>query len=335
MTMALQLLKKDNIYTVKRYTASNKLDWNTFVSKAKNATFLFNRNFMDYHHDRFIDHSVIIFKNEEIYALLPANEVDGKIISHQGLTYGSFILAETGTLLYSLEAFKEMLCYYEKQGISEVEIRNIPTFYNTMPADELAYFLFLAKAEMTKRDVLMVIDTTNKLKFKKNRREGINKAIRNGLKIKTENNFKDFWNKILIPNLENKHGVKPVHTLEEIELLASRFPNAIKQVNVYKDNEIVAGTTVFLTETTIHPQYVSGNATKNAYGSLDLAYDFIINHFDKSKRYFDFNISSENNGKALNSGLLFWKESCGARAYTADTYVIKTANHTQIDLKIL
>lgn len=175
MTMALQLLKKDNIYTVKRYTASNKLDWNTFVSKAKNATFLFNRNFMDYHHDRFIDHSVIIFKNEEIYALLPANEVDGKIISHQGLTYGSFILAETGTLLYSLEAFKEMLCYYEKQGISEVEIRNIPTFYNTMPADELAYFLFLAKAEMTKRDVLMVIDTTNKLKFKKNRREGIDR----------------------------------------------------------------------------------------------------------------------------------------------------------------
>ncbi len=328
-------LKNNNIYTVKRYTESQKELWNAFVENAKNATFLFNRKFMDYHSDRFKDHSVLVFKEEKLYAVLPANEVNGKVISHQGLTYGSFVLAESGKLLYSLEAFKEVLKYYESEGITAIEIRNIPTFYNTMPADELSYFLFLAKAEMVKRDVLMVIDTTNKLKFQKNRREGINKAIRNGLKIKTDGNFKDFWNKILIPNLEQKHGIKPVHTLEEIELLAAKFPEQIKQVNVYKDDEIVAGTTVFLTKTTIHPQYISGNATKNAYGSIDLAYDFIINHFDKSKRYFDFNISSENNGKALNSGLIFWKETCGARAYTADTYVINTANYRSIDLTIL
>jgi hypothetical protein len=204
-----------------------------------------------------------------------------------------------------------------------------------MPSDELSYFLFKAHATLIKRDALMVIDTGNKIKFQKNRREGINKAKRSGLTIAVDDNFEGFWNEILIPNLQKKHSIAPVHSLEEIQTLAAKFPDNIKQVNVYKDNVLVAGTTVFLTKTTIHPQYVSGNSDKNAYGSLDLAYDYIINHFDNSKRYFDFNISSEQNGEALNSGLIFWKESCGARTYVADNYLIDTACYKTLDLHIL
>ncbi len=326
--------KKTSNYTARRYTKADAALWNDFVRTAKNATFLFDRDFMDYHSDRFTDFSVLIFKDDTLYAVLPANVKEGKLISHQGLTYGSFVLQDSAKLLYALEAFKEMLRFLASEMIIILEIRVIPTFYNVMPSDELAYFLFKANATLLKRDVLMVIDNDHKLKFQKNRREGINKAIRNGLKIKIEDTFDDFWNDVLIPNLKNKHGIAPVHSLEEIKLLAARFPANIKQVNVYKDDKVVAGTTVFLTETTIHPQYVSGNADKNSYGSLDLAYDFIINHFKKDKRYFDFNISSEENGKVLNSGLIFWKESCGARTFTADTYEIHTANYKQIDITV-
>jgi len=327
-------IKNTSNYTARRYTDADAELWNDFVSQAKNATFLFHRDFMDYHSDRFTDFSVLVFKDETLYALLPANVKDNKVISHQGLTYGSFVLQDSAKLLYALEAFKAMLGFLASEMIQKLEIRVIPTFYNVMPSDELAYFLFKANATLVKRDVLMVIDNDHKLKFQKNRREGINKAIRNGLKIKVDDNFDDFWNEVLIPNLKNKHGIAPVHSLEEIKMLAGRFPANIKQVNVYKDDKVVAGTTVFLTKTTIHPQYVSGNADKNSFGSLDLAYDFIINHFKKDKRYFDFNISSEENGKVLNSGLIFWKESCGARAFTADTYEIATDAYKHIDLKI-
>jgi hypothetical protein len=261
--------------------------------------------------------------------------VGDKLYSHKGLTYGSLVLSKSAKLLYTFEAFKALLAFLNAKAISTLELRNIPTFYNTMPSDELSYFLFKANATLIKRDALMVIDTSNKIKFQKNRREGINKAKRNGLTIAVDDNFEGFWNEILIPNLQKKHGVAPVHSLEEIQLLATNFPDHIKQVNVYKDNVIVAGTTLFLTKTTIHPQYVSGNSDKNAFGSLDLAYDYIINHFDSSKRYFDFNISSEENGTALNSGLIFWKESCGARTYVADNYLIDTACYKTLDLHIL
>lgn len=322
-------------YRVEKYTKENRLAWDTFISGAKNATFLFARDFMEYHSDRFTDYSLLVYKDDMLYAVLPANIVGDKLYSHKGLTYGSLVLSKSAKLLYTFEAFKALLAFLNAKAISTLELRNIPTFYNTMPSDELSYFLFKANATLIKRDALMVIDTTNKIKFQKNRREGINKAKRNGLTIAVDDNFEGFWTEILIPNLQKKHGIAPVHSLEEIQLLAAKFPDHIKQVNVYKDNVIVAGTTLFLTKTTIHPQYVSGNSDKNAYGSLDLAYDYIINHFDSSKRYFDFNISSEQNGEALNSGLIFWKESCGARTYVADNYLIDTACYKTLDLQIL
>jgi hypothetical protein len=322
-------------YRVEKYTKENRLAWDTFISGAKNATFLFVRDFMEYHSDRFTDYSLLVYKDDMLYALLPANIVGDKLYSHKGLTYGSLVLSKSAKLLYTFEAFKALLAFLNANAISTLELRNIPTFYNTMPSDELSYFLFKANATLIKRDALMVIDTPNKIKFQKNRREGINKAKRNGLTIAVDDNFEGFWTEILIPNLQKKHGIAPVHSLEEIQLLAAKFPDHIKQVNVYKDNVIVAGTTLFLTKTTIHPQYVSGNSDKNAYGSLDLAYDYIINHFDSSKRYFDFNISSEQNGEALNSGLIFWKESCGARTYVADNYLIDTACYKTLDLQIL
>ena len=322
-------------YRVEKYTKENRLAWDTFISEAKNATFLFARDFMEYHSDRFTDYSLLVYKDDLLYAVLPANIVGDKLYSHKGLTYGSLVLSKSAKLLYTFEAFKALLAFLNAKAISTLELRNIPTFYNTMPSDELSYFLFKANATLIKRDALMVIDTSTKIKFQKNRREGINKAKRNGLTIAVDDNFEGFWNEILIPNLQKKHGVAPVHSLEEIQMLAAKFPDHIKQVNVYKDNVIVAGTTLFLTKTTIHPQYVSGNSDKNSFGSLDLAYDYIINHFDSSKRYFDFNISSEENGTALNSGLIFWKESCGARTYVADNYLIDTACYKTLDLHIL
>lgn len=289
---------------------------------------------MEYHSDRFEDFSLMVFKGDVLFAVLPAHVKEATIYSHNGLTYGSFALLESATLLDACEAFKTLLKFLHKQGFEALMLKVIPTFYNTLPSDELAYFLFKANATLLKRDVLMVIDYQNQLRFKKNRREGINKAIRNNLKVTVDKNFEGFWNEILIPNLEKKHGVQPVHTLEEIQLLASRFPENIKQISVYKDDQIVAGTTIFLTKTTVHPQYVSGNLDKNSYGSLDLAYDFAINNFKEDRKYFDFNISSEENGQVLNKGLLFWKETSGARSYTTDNYLVKTASYKQLNLQL-
>lgn len=321
------------MFQVCKYTNSKKADWDNFIATAKNATFLFQREFMDYHNDRFEDFSLMVYKDEKLYAVFPANKNGENVYSHQGLTYGSFVLQDSAKLKSTFIAFKELLKFLFEEGIKKLDIRIIPTFYNSLPSDELEYVLYKAGASLVKRDVILLIDYQNKLRFQKNRREGINKAKRKNLIVKVDGDYEAFWNKILIPNLKEKHNSSPVHSLDEIKLLAARFPNHIKQVNVYQDDKIVAGTTVFLTKKVVHPQYVSANSNKNELGSLDVLYNFIIDHFIAGRNYFSFNTSSEENGKLLNEGLLFWKESCGARPHVFNNYEINTDTYKTLEFE--
>ena len=52
------------MYKVFKYTAENKIEWDHFIATAKNATFLFQRDFMDYHQDRFEDFSLNMVQRE-------------------------------------------------------------------------------------------------------------------------------------------------------------------------------------------------------------------------------------------------------------------------------
>ena len=139
----------------------------------------------------------------------------------------------------------------------------------------------------------------------------------------------------LIPNLEKRFNKKPVHSLAEIEQLHQQFPNQIKQFNVYYKDEIVAGTTIFETKTVAHAQYISATENKQELGSLDVLFHHLIHTVFKEKRYFDFGISNENQGQNINEGLLYWKESFGARTITQDFYSLHTANHNLLDAVLL
>jgi len=95
---------KSTDYSVERYTPARKTDWDAFVRTAKNATFLFHRDYMDYHGDRFVDHSLLIFHGKTLMGLLPANlATDSTLVSHAGLTYGGLMVPYAATLLTELE----------------------------------------------------------------------------------------------------------------------------------------------------------------------------------------------------------------------------------------
>ena len=62
------------MFDIVRYTPEHKTEWNRFVAQSKNGTFLFDRNYMDYHSDRFQDYSLMFYKEGRLYALMPANK---------------------------------------------------------------------------------------------------------------------------------------------------------------------------------------------------------------------------------------------------------------------
>ena len=320
-----------NKYTIKQYESKDYERWNSFVGKAKNGTFLFYRDFMEYHANRFRDYSLIVLDGEKWVAILPANVVGNEVFSHQGLTYGGLVYTEKLKLASVIETFKSILSFLNDNKIEQLQLKLIPSIYHQKPAEELNYALFLAEAKLVRRDSLAVIDLSKPYTISKTRKECIRRGIKNNLVIQEELNFKLFWNEVLEPNLDKKHQAKPVHSLAEIEMLQQKFPSNIRHFNVYQGDKIVAGTTIFISENVAHPQYVSGMDNKNELGSLDFLYHHLITSVFKDKRFFDFGISNEEHGKKLNEGLVFWKESFGASTIVQDFYEVETINFTKLE----
>ncbi|OYU80165.1 MAG: GNAT family N-acetyltransferase [Flavobacterium sp. BFFFF1] len=321
-------------YTVTRFKNADSNAWNDFLPTARNATFLFDRRFMDYHSDRFSDFSIMVFESGQLVALMPANRKADVFYSHQGLTYGGLVYS-TLKLADVIAVFQQILKFLHHEGITKLVYKTLPEIYSEKPSQEMEYAIFLAKADHTRRDVLAVLDLSLKNDLSEVRKRGIKKGEKNQLAIVEDGDFATFWDKILIPNLESRHQASPVHTVEEIELLASRFPKNIRQFNVYHNDEIVAGTTIFVTPHVAHAQYIAANETRSGLGSLDFLFNELIQKVFREKRYFDFGISNEEQGTKLNAGLSYWKESFGASAVVQDFYEIPTGNYRLLDNAII
>jgi hypothetical protein len=281
---------------------------------------------MQYHKDRFEDYSLIVLEGQKWVAVLPANVVGYQVFSHQGLTYGGLVYNEKVKLAAVIEIFKAVLRFLNDNVILKLLFKTLPSIYHQKPSEEVNYALFLANAQLVRRDTLAVLDLTKKNSLTSGRKESVKKGVLNKFEVKEENEFEKFWNEVLIPNLNQKYKAKPVHDLKEIIKLKALFPENIRQFNVYQDGIIVAGTTIFESVSVAHSQYISGHKDKNDMGSLDFLHHYLLTEVFKHKHYFDFGISNENQGRKLNLGLSFWKESFGSSTIVQDFYEVESAN---------
>lgn len=305
---------------IRRYRREDKELWNSFVSKARNATFLFDRNYMDYHADRFDDNSFMFYHKGKLKAVLPANVVGDTLYSHQGLTYGGLLLDKKATVEDVLECFDSLNSWLRENGISKVVYKALPWIYQQYPSQEDLYALtWKCKAQLISRDIASTIVIDNKLKFAESRKSGIRKALSLNIEVGESNDVDGFWH-VLEDNLGNRYNAKPVHTASEMKLLMSRFPNSIKLYVAKMNGEIVGGTLIYVTPQVVHTQYISASVEGKKHGALDLLFDYIINKVYANCRYFDFGKSTEQGGAYLNEPLIFQKEGFGGRGVCYDWY---------------
>ena len=305
---------------IRRYRREDKELWNSFVSKARNATFLFDRNYMDYHADRFEDNSFMFYHKGKLKAVLPANVAGDTLYSHQGLTYGGLLLDKKATVEDVLECFDSLNSWLRENGISKVVYKALPWIYQQYPSQEDLYALtWKCKAQLISRDISSTIVIDNKLKFAESRKSGIRKALSLNIEVGESNDVDGFWH-VLEDNLGNRYNAKPVHTANEMKLLMSRFPNSIKLYVAKMNGEIVGGTLIYVTPQVVHTQYISASVEGKKHGALDLLFDYIINKVYANCRYFDFGKSTEQGGAYLNEPLIFQKEGFGGRGVCYDWY---------------
>ncbi len=309
---------------IRRFTAADSVGWDMFCEQCLQGTMLHSRKFLSYHENRFCDQSLIVSRNKEMVGLLPAavNPHDpSQLVSHPGSTFGGILHRGGLRGETMIEALNLIQHYYLEIGYQSLIYKVTPSFYHRSPAQDDLYALYRLGASKIRCDLSSTIDLTNRLPLIKGRRWGIKKAEKTGVKIVEGRQYLSYFWEILTDNLADKHGASPVHTLKEIQVLAEQFSEEILCVCAELDGSVVAGTVLFVTNQTIHTQYLSSNEMGRDASALDAVIEYCISMGNSAgKRWFDFGISNENNGLVLNDSLYKYKNGFGGGGYTHEFY---------------
>ena len=322
--------------TIRIYNETDFEAWNKLVSESKNGTFLFDRNFMDYHKHKFQDFSLMIYNEKnKLIAIMPAHRIGDELYSHLGLTYGGIIIKKDLRLTVFFEVFSEILKFLFQEGIYFLHWKEVPYFYHSYPSDEWKYLAFVTEAELYRRDMCSVINLKEQFVFSKTVVRYAKNVDKQGFIYRKSEEWDVFWKEILVPELDFYHHVLPAHNLEEIFYLSSKFRDNIHLYTVYSGNEMVGGTVLFIDKNVVHCQYISVKSKFREKKVLDFLFYKLIKEDFKDYDYFDFGISNEENGRKTNMGLLYWKEGFGARGVSQDFYKISTQNFSLIEKMFL
>jgi len=317
-------------WTIEQYDPTMRDLWNRVNAESRNATFLTDRDYMDYHSHRFKDNSIIARKGNKAIVLLPANLTsDGVLHSHQGLTYGGWILPTRHfDCVDMMRLWNVFLEYCESNSIREIDYKPIPNIYAKMPSDEDIYALFRHGGTIRSCNISAAIKLGFNPGFNEMRRRQLKKAP----PIETESvSSEDDYNKyhrILADCLSSRHNAIPVHSASEMFMLAKRFPDNISLWVAKLNGEIHAGCWLFRSRKTVHVQYIASTASGRENNLLTSLFAHLIKlagngYFGPEVEYFDFGTNNENGGLILNENLYRQKASMGASAVAYMRYSLK------------
>jgi hypothetical protein len=298
-------------FAFKPYRPEDLEIWNRFNQASRNGTFLFDRGYMDYHADRFTDASLLIEKEGQLVAMLPASRDGDIVVSHGGLTFGGIILADKTGAADVKTIFEQLKDWWIAAGVTKLIYKPVPHIYHRVPSEEDLYALHRLGAKPTRVDVSTTIQQSARLPLAKGRKHAIGKAKKAGIAVQKSDDYASFW-QMLTQNLADRHAVKPTHSLEEMQLLASRFPQ-IQLYLAYLADQPIAGVVVYDYAQVTHTQYIGLTEIARETGALDALLEHLISEAFVHKPYFNFGISTCNRGLSFNEGLAAQKEMFGGR----------------------
>ena len=308
--------------TVERYEDSMRDEWDELARGARARHFLFERDYLEYHADRFTDASLVVRRGAGLVALLPATLHGEEMVAHGGLTFGSLLSDERLTTADTVDAFGAIVGHARDAGVARLVLKPVPHIYHLAPAEEELYALSVHGARLERRDVSAAVPACSRPAYSTERRRAVRRGRGHDLVLGPSDAIEEFM-ALLGEVLLARHGVEPVHTAAELRLLATRFPAAITLYTATAAHgRVVAGVVVYETPAVAHAQYIAASQEGRELYAQDALFAHLLEDVYRTKPWFDFGISNERDG-SLNGGLMRNKEGFGARAVVHDRYVLE------------
>jgi hypothetical protein len=289
--------------------------WDKFVFTSINGTIFHTRKFLNYHPtNRFIDTSILIYKNNKLVSVLPCCKNNDKYFSHKGATYGGTVFSNEVFNIKDLKTIIDLIFEYYQ---NKIEFRIANTIYFFENTDSLLYLLS-RKTKMSLELAWYIHVDKNiieSIKNVRNKQYLINIVKGNEYSCCLYNDdvsYSDYYN-ILSNNLQNKHNATPTHSLDELIRLKNSLGDKMGLFLVKDINGLIYSGIIFIKVTCMcwYTIYISKNIDTNKPNQTLLLIVSTMQKYAKAENvtYIDFGITTENQGSILNIGLSYYKES--------------------------
>lgn len=318
---------------VRPYSDADAGRWDDLVRESVPGTFLHTRRFLSYHGGRFADRSIVCEDGEGgIAAIMPAALKPGDpacVASHPGATYGGLLCRDK----LRTDAVGEMLGgvieHYRAMGLGSLEYKSVPPHLHDASLQTDVHALRKEGAELVRRDLWNVLDLAAPPAYSSHHRRAIARAEKHEVVVGIDESEAAYgaYHTMLAARLEERHGVSPVHSLEEMLMLKKRFPLdiALWLARDASQSRVLAGCWVFMHSGRVwHTQYIAATQEGRDCCATHLLFDQVIRQARaKAVGFVSFGCSTEDEGRRLNKGLFDFKAGFGAGAVWHDTYRLR------------
>lgn len=310
--------------TLNRYRPDMKGQWNDFIGMAKNGNFLFFRDYMDYHSDRFVDHSLMFYLNRELIGCLPATRMGRTLHSHRGLTYGGLVMHPDIRLQAVLAITKRLATHLRDSGLDGLVYSPMPHIYHRLPAEEDLEALAKLGVQIVDSKAISVLRVgDHRDLFSNNRLRDVARFRKLGLTVVRSNDFAAFMTLCAL-HLSQRFSAKPIHTVAEIQALANRFPNNIQLYAVHNHSQMIAGVILYRNALCARMQYLAHDDRGREACAITAILAHIIDDALPPNTWLELGHSVGSAGE-FNEGVFAYKESLGARAIEIRSYLLSPA----------
>lgn len=318
-----------------RYKECNFEEWDYFVlKKAVNGTFLQTRKFLSYHPpERFVDDSLMIYDDKTLVAVVPGCEIDTsegiQFVSHKGSTYGGILVSKDYYKADKVLSIVDIIDTYLSEHYDNSLLKITADIHSKTDSSLLQYALFY-HGYSNYVELNTYVDLTNVTDdvsqgFDRNKKRNIKKCLEHNLTFRILNNNEEVesFYELLQINL-SKYNLTPIHTLPELlDFKNARIPNNVKFCGVFDGEKMMAAGMLFVFDNVnvIHAQNLSADYTFKEYSAITFLYYKVIEMAKKDGyKALSWGISTEEQGKILNTGLIRNKESYGSDYQLNRTY---------------
>lgn len=320
---------------IRLFEAADAPAWDALVDAAPNATFLHSRRFLDYHGKRFTDASLILENESGLAAVFPAalDRADSShVISHPGATYGGLI-APRLTASATIEAISGIAEHFKADGRSRLSYKTVPHHLTALPSQADRYALWRIGATMTRRDLWSVIWSHESAEMTSRLKRQLKIAERAALEISVDDSDEAYraYHGMLCENLEDRHGVQPVHSIEELLDLRDRLGPSVSlwTARARATRELLAGVWLFRHgKTAWHTQYIASSPAGRDRRAMHALLQRLL---DEARAggiaALSYGAVTEQEGRVLNPGLEQFKVEFGGGLVIHDFFTLSLADH--------